>query len=765
MQDRMERNDTKTTASGEGMKQTCLPRYRNLWLLMLGGIIFCSLLLHNVQAHALEQIQIPLTKFNTPGIVKLGDNNDSYSIKVPSPRRWQIEEASLHLAYVNSTALLASRSRLVILFNDYPLGQVTLEPEAPEGIITVSIPVRLFEVGYNTLQIQVAQDFKDEGCIPPNPPEVWTILEFIDSTLELSYTQKEVPLSLASVADFLFDPKISGKNRVHIVTETMESDDVNLAVTTAAAVALRFNYRPVLFSSGKEIKQDRDNIVIGTHSFLQKVIGNNSINGDIGILPMPGASDIPDRLHGLIYLSGSDAEEIRKSVNAFSILSLPMPDIQSCQVTEVQLPIITPYSGKNRLAPEKRFTFKELGFQTTTFRGYRDHPAKIEFTLPTDLYLEENRDILIRLNLSYAAAMREDSVLSLNVNEEFIASVPLDRPEGGQYRGYVIRLPLSYLSPGRNVLTFNPLLTPLHTGKCALFQTDNLALTLFNTSTIQIPKLMHWVKLPQLSYLFNDGFPLTAKPDFSETTLMLPRQDRKSLATALNFIGGISQKTGVLPYRLTFTSKIAEAKGKNLLVIGPRGELPKEILNASPLAKGISMPVYGRLPGTLREGNWQDRIRQWLFDEVEDLDPVTPDIATLGTDLRIRPRQAVLCEFESPFTPAQSVILLTAENADDVLQASHVLQDNEVTQQCRNSFVLIDFERKKPAIQVAALTPSYSVGEVTVRNRITYLVEKFRWPFIVSLIVLLTVLALLLTILLKKRRNRRMQMISEKKEE
>lgn len=360
--------------------------------------------------------------------------------------------------------------------------------------------------------------------------------------------------------------------------------------------------------------------------------------------------------------------------------------------------------------------------------------------------------------------MRVDSVLSLNVNEQFIASVPLNRPEGGQYRGYVIRLPLDYLHPGRNVLTFNPLLTPLHTAKCELIQTDNLALTLFDTSTIQVPKLMHWVKLPQLSYLFNDGFPLTAQPDFSDTTLMLPRQDRKSLAAALNFIGGISQKTGVLPYRLTFTSKVSEAGGKNILVIGPRGELPLEILNASPLAKGISMPVYGRLPGTLREGNWQDRIRQWLFDEVEDLDPVTPDIAILGTDLRIRPRQAVLCEFESPFTPAHSVILLTAENADDVLQASHVLQDNEVIQQCRNSFVLIDFERKKPTIQVAALTPSYSVGEVTFRYRITYLIEKFLWSFIGSFIALLIILTLLLTILLKKRRNKRMQVISEKNE-
>ncbi len=739
------------------MAQICCRKSKPFWLFSLTGVLFYVLLCRCVPAYCQEQLRLPLTKFNAPGIVKLTANDDAYSLKIPMPKRWQVEGATLQLAYVNSTALLASRSRLVILFNDYPLGQVTLEPAAPEGLVTVSIPARLFEVGYNDLKIRVAQNFKGEGCIPVNPPEVWTSLQLIDSTLELSFTQKEVPLSLASVADFLFDPKISGKNQVHIVTETMDGNDVSLATIAAAAVALRFDYRSVQFSAGHELSPGRDNIIIGSRSFLQKITPDVDPQGDLGVLPMPGEKDTPDRVHGLIYLSGDDAKEIELSVNAFSIISLPLPNVQSCQITDVQLPIVTRYSGKNRLAPEKRYTLQELGLNTTTFRGDQSAPRSIQFILPTQFLLEGNRDILLRLDFAYAASMREDSVLSLDVNGKFVASIPLASPTGGQYKGYTIRLPLSYLTPGRNVLQFSPVLTPLRTTACEALRTEHLALTLFDTSSIQVPKLLQWVKLPQLSYLFNDGFPLTAAPDFAQTTLILPQRDGKSLAAALNFIAGISRKTGILPYQLGVTDTVSATETRNILMVGPRAALPEDIISGSPLAKGISMPVHGRLPGSLRVEDWKDKLRELLFEETIELDPVTPDIAILGTDLRVRPQQALLFAYESPFTPMKTVVVLTAEDSGDLLQASLHLQENEVAQQCREGFVVIDFDGRKPVVQSAALTPSYSVGEITSRNRLSYLIDKYRWPFVGLLVGLLVMLSLGITMLLKKRRRKRLQ--------
>ena len=111
----------------------------------------------------------------------------------------------------------------------------------------------------------------------------------------------------------------------------------------------------------------------------------------------------------------------------------------------------------------------------------------------------------------------------------------------------------------------------------------------------------------------------------------------------------------------------------------------------------------------------------------------------------------------------KTVVILTAEDAEDVLQASLLLQENEVTQQCSNGFVVIDFDGKKPVVQQAALSPSYSVGEISARNRISYLIDTYRRPFIAVLVGLLILISLGLTILLKRRRTRRLQaMIGEK---
>lgn len=741
------------------MATICCKKNRRLWLYILTAIC----LLTAPSAYSQEQLRIPLTKFNTPGTVQLTDSEDEYSLKIAMPKRWQLGEATLELGYVNSTALLASRSRLVILFNNYPLAQITLEPQAPEGRVTVTIPPRLFKVGYNDLKFQVAQAFTDEGCIPENPPEVWTTLEFLDSTLEFSYTMKEVPLSLSSIADFLFDPKISGENRVHIVTETTSDQDVTLAILAAAAVANRFEYRPVQFTTGRTLQPETDNIVIGSHSFFQRVSGESTLDYDMAIFPLPEPSNSLDRLHALIYLGGTAGTEIRRSVEAFSVLSLPLPDVQSCTIEGVQLPPISAYSGKNRLAPEKRYTFQELGVSTTTFRGQGNNAQSLQFTLPASFLLEGNRDILLRLDFSYGAAMRNDSVLSLTVNGKFVSSIALNSPTGGQYKGYTIRLPLSYFQPGQNVLQLTPLMMPLHTRDCEAIQTEHLALTLFESSTVEVPELSQWVKLPQLKYLFNDGFPLTAVPDFSQTSIVLEERNDTLLAAALNLIAGISQKTGVLPYGLTVIDTPA-ASEENMLVIASRGAVPKDILLASPLAKDIAMPIYGRLPGTLHIETWKEKFWRLLLEEYTDVNPVAVDIASLQTDLVFKEQQAILCEFESPFSPMKTVVLLTAETADDVLHASLLLQDNEVTQQCRDGLVVIDFEGRKPVVQQASLTPSYSMGKITLYNHLSYLVDKYRWHFGATLAGLLICLSLGLTILLKRRRRKRLHAMSQEEE-
>jgi len=115
--------------------------------------------------------------------------------------------------------------------------------------------------------------------------------------------------------------------------------------------------------------------------------------------------------------------------------------------------------------------------------------------------------------MAYDAAMRTDSVLNVRLNGKFISGLRLDNPKGDYFRGYRVDIPLSSFKAGMNQLSFEAELTPLHTDKCTLIQTENLRLTIFEDSTVVLPEVPYWIKMPQLDLFFQDAFPLGRWPD------------------------------------------------------------------------------------------------------------------------------------------------------------------------------------------------------------------------------------------------------------
>lgn len=721
---------------------------------------------------SLESVDSKLTRFNTPGVVQLTGNLNEFSVKVPIPERWLVDKATLRLAYVNSMALLASRSQLVVLYNQVPVAQVALLPNAPEGVVTVSIPVHLFEPGYNDLTFRVAQDFKDEDCIPPDPPEVWTTLKLADSSLSISYDLKEIPRSLAAASDFLFDPRMHEENEVHLVVQDYTPQLLELATLAASGVALRFDYRNVHFSIGQKLRKGMDNILLGKTEFVDRLLTAHGIqrgNNHLGITYLPISGDDqdspppPDQQHALLYLSGDNLEIVRRSVEMFSALSFPLPDTAACQVEDVRLPDITRFSGKNVVAPKKDYLFKELGWNTTTYRGHRGELGELPFTLPTDLLLEENRMIELSFNLVYSAKMRADSLLSIDLNNKFIASIPLDNDQGGFYQAYQIRLPLRYLKPGRNTLTLRPVLTPLISGDCKMTQSSHLAVTVFDDSKLIIPDMTQYTDMPHLEYLLDDGFPLAGLPDFRETEVILPEINQQSAASMINLVSMISQRIGVQPFKLRIRQAASVKEEKNLLVIGRLAAIPRELTEASPLVPAIHMGFSGRLPGTIREKSWLDTVRERIYPENLVRKPVTPDTVALSTPLVIGRQKALFCEYESPFTAMRSVVLVTADTFEDLSTGIENLGDSTVREQIRDEISLIDFKTENTQVKSGRLTEGYHSGQYTVKNMLSYLVDKITWQFYAVLALLLVILAVLLTALVKRRRKRRLAEAEEVK--
>ncbi|RPH43885.1 MAG: hypothetical protein EHM86_00580, partial [Desulfobulbaceae bacterium] len=285
----------------------------------------------------------------------------------------------------------------------------------------------------------------------------------------------------------------------------------------------------------------------------------------------------------------------------------------------------------------------------------------------------------------------------------------------------------------------------------------HLAVTVFDDSKLIIPDMSQYTDMPHLEYLLDDGFPLAGFPDFRETEVILPEINQQSAASMINLVSMISQRIGVQPFKLRIQKAASVKEAKNLLVIGRLAAIPRELTEASPLVPAILMGFSGRLPGTIREKSWLDTIRERIYPENLVLKPVTPDTVALSTPLVIGRQKALFCEYESPFTAMRSVVLVTADTFEDLSTGIENLGDSTVREQIRDEISLIDFKTAKPQVKSGRLTEGYHSGQYTVKNMLSYLVDKITWQFFAVLSLLLVILAALLTGLVKRRRKRRLE--------
>jgi hypothetical protein len=688
-------------------------------------------------AWSLMTSELSLTKFNTPGTVKLEGAKSDYSVKVPLPERWEVEEVILRLAYINSSALMAKRSQIMVSVNGYPVAQTALLPESPEGLMTVRIPVEQLKYGYNDFTFLVAQHFTDK-----------------------------VPLSLNSITSFLFDSRSYVYNSVHLVTEDNSETNIKLAALAASGTALRFDYRSVHFSLGRELKENVDNILIGSSKFIQSFL--SQLEGEapgvhMNILHLPPVAHFSaenptsdaDEKHALIVLGGENPEQLLRTVQAYSLLSFPLSDTQGMNVVGVLMPDIDQYSGKLRLAPKKTYQFKELDFPTVTFQGYMPGSRSLSFSIPNGLLLMENRAITLSVTMAYAANMRDDSTFVIRFNGQFISSIPLNNTQGGWFNSYKIRLPLSYAKSGRNTLEFLAALVPLRSGNCEVKEIDHLALTVFGDSEIEMPDIPHWVELPNLEFLMDDGFPLAEYPDFRETVLLLGDESDAVAVAAVNFLALLSQKNGIPPTGISVTKKIPEQKDVQLLVVGNRSSLPPQIVAVSKTLEEIRLPVHGRLPGTKKNTDWLQQQKDKYFPLIQEKKTASPDMAGLKAESFIGSNKLLLTEFESPFKDMRSVVLVTADTNQDLVNGTLSLWDYAVHSAIRGDLALVDYSSDPLEVTWGKVGLAYYQGDTGSINWLNYLANSYPKVFFFSIAAALLICALSVMILLgiyKKKR-------------
>jgi hypothetical protein len=736
-------------------------------LKMLG--IACLSMALFLDPAAAATLKIPLKKIAPVQDHQLRGSMDNYNFTIPIPERWKVTKAALHFSYVNSSALIPRNSRLVFTVNEQPLAQVRLNPDTPEGEVIVPIPAALLKTGYNPCSFWIAQHYTDEQCEDPFAPELWTWLKLGEAYFIFELEPVPVPRRVSAIADFLFDPRNIFDTRVNLVLPELTPAYLKAASLVASGIALRYDYRMPDIRLSQALQPDMDNVLIATAKDLPSLIAEAA--------PTPAGAGLavrhlPEKKSGaaaenpglaLVVISGKDEAEIETACRAFAALSYPLPDSAATRVTSVKLPEVGEHMLQKGLLPGKTYTLAGLGIRTVEFRSIAPPPLNIDLRFPSDLYLSPNTFVSVSLHMAYDAAMRSDSVLNVRLNGKFISGVRLDNPKGDYFRGYRVDIPLSSFKAGMNQLSFEAELTPLHTDKCTLIQTENLRLTIFEDSTVSLPEVPYWIKMPQLDLFFQDAFPVGRWPDLREAAVLLTEKSLPAANAALNVVALCAQKIGFPPFGLTWLpGNEPEKSRKDLLVAGVLPTLPKTVLEKAPIAgidpMRVSFPQMDRSQPLVdhpihfwsRSSMPQPQAPQNLSD-VRAASPLVTDLSgTLG------PGRAALMQFQHPDAADRTVILLTAGIPEDLVNGSRALWNPMVQGASRGDLLLLNLEKPEYEALAHLVGPSYYLGNPGRLPVVHNFINTHPLLSLAGLLVVLLALCALIFTMLKRRRRQRL---------
>jgi hypothetical protein len=721
-----------------------------------------------------ESMRVPVLKLAPIQDVKLQGTKDSHQFSLPISKRWNVKKAAFHFNYTNSSALIAQTSRLVFLVNDQPLAQIRLNPDVPVGEVVVEVPGELLNAGYNSCQLSVSQHYTLEECEDPFSPELWTWINLEKAYFVFDIDPVPVPSRVSAVADFLFDSRSVFDTTVNLIIPELTPEYVKLAALAASGIALRYDYRPVDFILAKDIRMGCDNIVIGNRQDLQVLLKAETpaITGAlISIRNLPVEKSAPlasetivteDPYKALVVLTGNDSAELTLAVNAFASLSYPFPNSPTAKIVKLELPEIQAGMLKKGLLPGNTYSLASLGMTSVMFGGISPPAANISLRLPSDLYLSPNKFAVVVLHMAYDAAMRSDSVLNVKLNGKFISGIRLDNPKGDYFKGYKVNIPLSAFKPGDNQLAFEAALTPLHTDKCTLIQTKNLRLTIFDDSTLTLPEVPYWIKMPKVEVFFQDAFPFGKWPDLRETIVAVPEKTFAAATAAVNLIAIGAQKIGYPPFHLSCQFDLnPPPQPKDVIMIGSLDTIPQKILDNAPLA-GINPTriKYRQMDRPQSKPNkptdfWSDLTKSTPELPQNISDRIQAATVTGQIFGALAPQHAVLMQFQHPDMADRTLMLFTAATGEDLKAGSKALWDPAAQSGCQGDLAFLNWERAEYDTFSMLVGPSYYLGNPGSVPVINKLINDHPVIFLIVLLMIMIVFFGLILKLLKKIRKKR----------
>lgn len=700
-----------------------------------------------------ETMRLPIRKLiGVKDAMMLTHASNYYTLFVPQSARVSLKSCTLHLDFTNSIALLTERSVLRVVVNDIIVAQYYLDRNKPFHSADIALPLELLQVGFNRLQFVVAQHYTWK-CEDPGAPELYTEINPDTSYLSAVAEFKPIPERL-SFLRWWIDEKLWAPYQFNVcIPSAMQMSELQLSwgATVTQGVALALNNEAFRVSTANALRPNMDNIVIGTQSELSGFLTQtemSAINGSfIAIKSLPG-----DPAHCMIIISGRNEQEVSQMALAFGMINFPLPDSQYAVVDQMSLPDKPAFIRNAPLNVPGVYSFRKLGYESRTIRGWHTGGYTLKLYMPGDISKEDPANAEMRLHFTYGAALRKDSTFNVFVNRSFQTAIRLSNEEGAMHSDHRVYLPMKAFQPGLNYVDLVPEMVPMVTAECELLHDENLLFTLYDDSDFVLPKAMRKARLPSLGLFSQTAFPYSSQPDGIEAALFVTSADPDTVCAAWTLLGKMAQVSGALMNKIEIGFKAPRSK-KSLLVVGPRDQIPEEVIAkapVSPLQVGkmrylVSVsPKPERLAASPVE-EFLEKIRGVPQERAEPEAPATANL-NMVSDLV---EDTVAVQYESPFAQGFPVTLFTANDPARLLAGMNTMQDRRIWDNLSGDLAV--WNTDPDSFAACKVGSDFIYKSSGIISRASTNLDSKPWLFAVLLIGVLLLIGLIVRGVLKRR--------------
>ncbi|GGB41316.1 cellulose synthase BcsB subunit [Roseibium aquae] len=495
---------------------------------------------------------------------------DRRSWSVVLTRAQAASPASLTLGYQNSVFVAPEFSELSLSVNGEPILRETISsPDTPRNL-RAEIPAGLLQAGRNTFDLSARQRHRTD-CSVESTFQLWTDIKTADSFLSFEDPAANRFGEIADLAAIGNDPQ--GLTEIVIVAPGLDEAgyrDALFQLTQTIALIIDMPRPSVSVTSSPKGTPAELTVYFGTDAQLAPF---EELSGSLGSAPSAGFVDSPSDGRQFLLVTGGTLAELEEAVNRIGAVAAQVNDDREAGSLRTQ----------NRFAPApplietaRRFALSDVGIPTQEFSG-RLFRAQFEFGLPADFYADAYGYFQILLDAAYAPSVRPGSALSIYVNGNIAANVPINQVGGSIMNKFPVSVPMRNARPGLNTVTIEGRFDTAEDAACAAGTTGTAdrRFVLFDTSQVVFPAFGRIAQLPNLASFSGFAYPYSARDD--ATRLFLPDFGDLTLSAATTVIANLAVAAG-RPLAIDSGTSAPITAQDSAILIGSISDLPSQAL-------------------------------------------------------------------------------------------------------------------------------------------------------------------------------------------